>query len=384
MQQKISSNFKLGIIGGGQLGKMLVQAASKWDIKTYILDPDENCSAASLCTKFIKGSFRTYEDVYQFAQQVDLVTFEIEHVNIEALKRLKEEGKTIHPDPNALTIIQDKGLQKQFYASHNLPTAKFQLYQSKAEIIAAIEEKKITLPFVQKSRKEGYDGRGVIVINSEKEIEKIFDTPSIVEETIAIEKELAVIVAKNTKNEISSFSVVEMGFNSEANLLEDLICPAAISKQIEEEAIALSKKVIKKLDMVGILAVELFLTKAEKLLINEVAPRPHNSGHHTIESAFTSQFEQHLRAILGFPLGSTKIIMPAIMLNLLGEPNYTGDAIYKGFEESIAIEGVYVHIYGKTSTKPYRKMGHVTIIEETIEKAKVKAEIIKTQLKIIA
>ncbi len=384
MQQKISSNFKLGIIGGGQLGKMLVQAASKWDIKTYILDPDENCSAASLCTKFIKGSFRTYEDVYQFAQQVDLVTFEIEHVNIEALKRLKEEGKSIHPDPNALTIIQDKGLQKQFYASHNLPTAKFQLYQSKAAIIAAIEEKKIIFPFVQKSRKEGYDGRGVIVINSEKEIEKIFDTPSIVEETIAIEKELAVIVAKNTKNEISSFSVVEMGFNSEANLVEELICPAEISKQIEEEAIALSKKVIEKLDMVGILAVELFLTKSGKLLINEVAPRPHNSGHHTIESAFTSQFEQHLRAILGFPLGSTKIIMPAIMLNLLGEPNYTGNAIYKGFEESIAMEGVYVHVYGKTTTKPYRKMGHVTIIDETIEKAKAKATIIKTQLKIIA
>lgn len=382
--QKISSAFKLGIIGGGQLGKMLVQAASKWDINTYILDPDENCSAATLCSTFIKGSFRNYNDVYQFGKQVDLVTFEIEHVNIEALHQLQQEKKVIYPQPNVLQIIQDKGLQKQFFATHQLPTAHFILYTSKKEIVTAINEKKITFPFVQKSRKEGYDGKGVIVIKSEKEIEKIFDTPSVIEETIAIEKELAVIVAKNTKNELSAFAVVEMEFSAEANLVEQLICPAAIAKEVEENAITLAKKVIEKFDMVGILAVELFLTTNGELLINEVAPRPHNSGHHTIESAYTSQFEQHLRAILGFPLGSTKIIMPSVMLNLLGEPNYSGNAIYNGFEESIAIEGVNVHIYGKTTTKPYRKMGHVTIIDETIAKAKAKAKIIKNKLKIIA
>lgn len=384
MQQKISSNFKLGIIGGGQLGKMLVQATSKWDIKTYILDPDEHCSAATLCTKFIKGSFKNFDDVYQFAQQVDLITFEIEHVNIEALIQLQQEKKLIYPQPNVLQIIQDKGLQKQFYQKHQLPTAKFELYTSKNEIISAIEQKKITFPFVQKSRKEGYDGKGVVVIKSNNEIDKIFDTPSVIEETIAIEKELAVIVAKNTKNELSSFAVVEMEFSTEANLVEQLICPANITKAIEEQAINLSKKVIEKLDMVGILAVELFLTTSGEILINEVAPRPHNSGHHTIESAYTSQFEQHLRAILGFPLGSTKAILPSVMLNLLGEPNYSGNAIYNGFDESIAIEGVNVHIYGKTTTKPYRKMGHVTIIDETIEKAKTKATIIKNKLKITA
>ncbi|PKP43969.1 MAG: 5-(carboxyamino)imidazole ribonucleotide synthase, partial [Bacteroidetes bacterium HGW-Bacteroidetes-12] len=260
MQQKISSAFKLGIIGGGQLGKMLVQAASKWDINTYILDPDENCSAAKLCTKFIKGSFRNYDDVYQFGKQVDLITFEIEHVNIEALHQLQQEKKVIYPQPNVLEIIQDKGLQKQFYATHQLPTAHFSLYTSKKEIVTAINEKKITFPFVQKSRKEGYDGKGVVVIKSEKEIEKIFDTPSVIEEAIAIEKELAVIVAKNTKNELSAFAVVEMEFSAEANLVEQLICPAAIAKQVEEKAIALAKKVIEKLDMIGILAVELFLT----------------------------------------------------------------------------------------------------------------------------
>lgn len=382
--QKISSAFKLGIIGGGQLGKMLVQAASKWDIKTYILDPDENCSAATLCTKFIKGSFRNYEDVYQFSQEVDLVTFEIEHVNIEALYQLQQENKIIYPQPNVLATIQDKGLQKQFYAKHNLPTAKFELFNSKAEIITAIHQQKITFPFVQKSRKEGYDGKGVVVIKSLQEEQYIFDTPSVVEEAIAIEKELAVIVAKNANNELAAFPVVEMEFSAEANLVEQLICPATISNEIEEKAIALAKNVIEKLDMIGILAVELFLTTNGEILINEVAPRPHNSGHHTIESAFTSQFEQHLRAILGFTLGSTKNIMPTVMLNLLGEPNYRGNAIYKGFEESLKTEGVNVHIYGKTTTKPFRKMGHVTIIDETMENAKAKATTIKNQLKIIA
>lgn len=381
MSQKISSAFKLGIIGGGQLGKMLVQAASKWDINTYILDPDENCSAASLCTKFIKGSFKNYEDVYQFAQEVDLITFEIEHVNIEALHQLTNEGKIVHPSLKSLTIIQDKGLQKEFYDYHNFPTAAFKLYSSKNEIIKALQKNEITYPFVQKSRKEGYDGRGVVVINSAAENDKIFDVPSVVEETIAIEKELAVIVARNNKNEIISFPTVEMEFSAEANLVEQLVCPSDISDDVEEKAQQMAKNIIAAFDMVGILAVELFLTKTGEVIVNEVAPRPHNSGHHTIESCYTSQFEQHLRAILDFPLGSTKLIQPAIMLNILGEADAMGKITYEGIDECMHIEGVNLHIYGKKEVKPFRKMGHVTILGKTIATARTKAAEVKKVLK---
>jgi 5-(carboxyamino)imidazole ribonucleotide synthase len=381
MSQKISSDFKLGIIGGGQLGKMLIQAASRWDITTYVLDPDENCSAANLCTKYFKGSFKKYDDVYQFAQEVDLVTFEIEHVNIDALNQLTKEGKIVHPSSKALAIIQDKGLQKEFYANNNFPTAAFKLYQTKEEVLKAIDNKEIAYPFVQKSRKEGYDGRGVVVIKSAAENDKIFDTPSVIEEAINIEKELAVIVARNNKNEITSFPTVEMEFSAEANLVEQLVCPSAISNEVEEKAQQIAKKIIAALDMVGILAVELFLTKTGEVIVNEVAPRPHNSGHHTIESCYTSQFEQHLRAILDFPLGSTKLIQPSIMLNILGEADAMGKITYEGINECMRMEGVNLHIYGKKDVKPFRKMGHVTILGENIEAARTKAAQVKKVLK---
>lgn len=381
MSQKISSDFKLGIIGGGQLGKMLIQAASRWDITTYVLDPDENCSAANLCTKYFKGSFKNYDDVYQFAQEVDLVTFEIEHVNIDALNQLTKEGKIVHPSSKALAIIQDKGLQKEFYAQHNFPTAAFKLYQTKEEVLTAISANEITYPFVQKSRKEGYDGRGVVVIKSAAENDKIFDTPSVIEVAINIEKELAVIVARNNKNEITSFPTVEMEFSAEANLVEQLVCPSAISKEVEEKAQQLAKSIIAALDMVGILAVELFLTKTGEVIVNEVAPRPHNSGHHTIESCYTSQFEQHLRAILDFPLGSTNLIQPSIMLNILGEADASGRITYEGVNECMSMEGVNLHIYGKRDVKPFRKMGHVTILGENLETARTKAAQVKKVLK---
>lgn len=381
MVQKISSDFKLGIIGGGQLGKMLIQEASKWDITTYILDPDENCSAANLCHKFVKGSFKNYDDVYQFAQEVDVVTFEIEHVNIEALKKLSEQGKTVHPAPKTLSIIQDKGLQKEFYASNKFPTAPFQLFENKTDILQAIEQQKINYPFVQKSRKEGYDGRGVVVIKSASENDKIFDVPSVIEEAIAIDKELAVIVARNEQKETVCFPTVEMEFSEEANLVEQLVCPSAISNEIDISAKELATKIIEALDMVGILAVELFLTTDGKILVNEVAPRPHNSGHHTIESCYTSQFQQHLRAILGFPLGSTKLIQPAIMLNILGEPDALGKITYEGVDECMQIEGVNLHIYGKKEVKPFRKMGHVTVLGEDLAAARKKAEKVKKVLK---
>ncbi len=381
MSQKISSDFKLGIIGGGQLGKMLIQAASRWDITTYVLDPDENCSAANLCTKYFKGSFKNYDDVYQFAQEVDLVTFEIEHVNIDALNQLTKEGKIVHPSSKALAIIQDKGLQKEFYTNNNFPTAAFKLYQTKEEVLKAIDNKEITYPFVQKSRKEGYDGRGVVVIKSATENDRIFDTPSVIEEAINIEKELAVIVARNNKNEITSFPTVEMEFSAEANLVEQLVCPSAISNEVEEKAQQIAKKIIAALDMVGILAVELFLTNTGEVIVNEVAPRPHNSGHHTIESCYTSQFEQHLRAILDFPLGSTKLIQPSIMLNILGEADAMGKITYEGIDECMRLEGVNLHIYGKKEVKPFRKMGHVTILGENIEAARTKAAQVKKVLK---
>lgn len=381
MSQKISSDFKLGIIGGGQLGKMLIQAASRWDITTYVLDPDENCSAANLCTKYVKGSFKNYDDVYQFAQEVDLVTFEIEHVNIEALNQLAKEGKIVHPSAKALTIIQDKGLQKEFYMQNNFPTAVFKLYQTKEEVLKAITSNEIAYPFVQKSRKEGYDGRGVVVIKSAAENDKILDVASVIEEAINIEKELAVIVARNNKNEITSFPTVEMEFSAEANLVEQLICPSAISEEVEQKAQQLAKSIIAALDMTGILAVELFLTKTGEVIVNEVAPRPHNSGHHTIESCYTSQFEQHLRAILDFPLGSTKLIQPSVMLNILGEADAMGKITYEGIAECMQMEGVNLHIYGKKDVKPFRKMGHVTIFAENIETAKAKAAQVKKVLK---
>lgn len=381
MVQKISSDFKLGIIGGGQLGKMLIQEASKWDITTYVLDPDENCSAATLCTKYVKGSFKNFDDVYQFAQEVDVVTFEIEHVNIEALKKLSAEGKIVHPTPKALSIIQDKGLQKEFYAANKFPTAPFQLFENKPEIIQAISEQKITYPFVQKSRKEGYDGRGVVVIKSASDNDKIFDVPSVIEDAIAIEKELAVIVARNEQNETICFPTVEMEFSEAANLVEQLVCPADINDEVAAAAKNLSTNIIKSLNMVGILAVELFLTKEGEILVNEVAPRPHNSGHHTIESCYTSQFQQHLRAILGFPLGSTKLIQPSIMLNILGEPDALGKITYQGVDDCMQMEGVNLHIYGKKEVKPFRKMGHVTILGENLEAARNKAEKVKKVLK---
>ena len=310
-----------------------------------------------------------------------MVTFEIEHVNIDALNQLTKEGKIVHPSSKALAIIQDKGLQKEFYANNNFPTAAFNLYKTKEEVLKAIDNKEIAYPFVQKSRKEGYDGRGVVVIKSVAENHKIFDTPSVIEEAINIEKELAVIVARNNKNEITSFPTVEMEFSAEANLVEQLVCPSAISNEVEEKAQQIAKKIIAALDMVGILAVELFLTKTGEVIVNEVAPRPHNSGHHTIESCYTSQFEQHLRAILDFPLGSTKLIQPSIMLNILGEADAIGKITYEGIDECMRTEGVNLHIYGKRDVKPYRKMGHVTILGENIEAARIKAAQVKKVLK---
>lgn len=377
MERLVTSDLKLGIIAGGQLGKMLIQEASKWDIATYVLDPEENCPAGSIATKHIRGNYLCYEDVISFGRMVDIVTFELENIHIGALKQLKQEGKKVLPDPEMLEIIQDKGNQKMMYQSGNIPTSPFKLYTGKEEILRDIRSGTLLYPFVQKMRVGGYDGRGVSVINSENDLNKIFDVPAVVEQKIDIDKEIAVIAARNEKGEIKCFPTVEMVFDSQANLVEKLICPSTLSEEKSTLAQNIAKEIINLFDVKGLLAVEFFLDKTGKLWVNEVAPRPHNSGHHTIESIITSQFEQHLRAILNLPLGSTRLKMPAVMLNLLGEPGYDGPVKYIGLTESLAIEGVKIHLYGKKITRGFRKMGHVTIIAPTLEEAIEKSEIIK-------
>lgn len=382
MEKLITSDFKLGIISGGQLGKMLVLAASNWDIKTYILDKDVECPASGCCTKIIAGDPRSYEDVYRFGKTVDMLTFEVENVNIEALRQLKKEGKKINPSPEVIEMIQDKGLQKQFYADNNIPTAPFVLYGSRKEIIEAVKDHRLQIPFVQKLRKGGYDGRGVAIIKSENDLNNLLDGASVAEQLVEVEKEISVIAARNANAEIKCFPVVEMLVNEKANLVEMLICPAGIKSSIESKASQLAEKIIASLNLSGLLAVEMFVDKNENVLVNEIAPRPHNSGHHTIESAITSQFEQMLRAIFNFPLGSTQLNSASVMINLLGEPDADGLVKYEGMTECLNIDGVKIHLYGKKLTKPFRKMGHVTVLGNTLEEAKEKAIIVKQKLKI--
>ena len=384
MKQPISSNFKLGILGGGQLGKMLTTAASRLDVSTYVLDPTVGCPATNTCTEVTNGDFNDYDTVYQFGQDKDVITVEIERVNIDALKKLEQEGKQVLPDTNSLSIIQDKGLQKQFYKDNNIATSSFKLFESIDEIKAAIDNGSITFPFVQKLRTGGYDGRGVAVVKRADDLNLLLEGKSVVEQMVDINKEIAVIVARNSNGEVKSFPAVEMEFNPVANLVEFLFSPAAITEAEANKSEALSKSIVEHLDFVGLLAVELFINKAGELYVNEVAPRPHNSGHQTIEGNLTSQYEQHLRAILGFPLGSTKITLPSVMINILGAEGYEGNVIYDGIEKCMEVEGANFHIYGKKVTKPYRKMGHVTVIDQDLESAKKKAYYIKEHLKVIA
>ena len=385
MREKIlSSELKLGIIAGGQLGKMLVQAASQWDISTYVLDEDETCSSAGIANYHVQGSRLDYHAVYNFGKKVDIVTFEIESVNVEALFKLKEEGIKIAPDPSILQLFQNKEKQKEFYVKSNLPTSAFTSYCTKEDIINALKNQSLDYPFVQKLKTGGYDGRGVSVVNSENDLKELLDGESIVEEKVDIHKEIAVIVARNESGEIRSFPAVGMIFDPKANLVEQLVCPVDITEKQHTFAHEISHKLIESLNMCGLLTIEFFIDTKGNILINESAPRPHNSGHHTIESAITSQFEQHLRAILALPLGCAEIKMPSVMLNLLGEPGYQGNVTYEGFSECLALEGVNIHLYGKKTTKPFRKMGHVTIIDKELNSALKKAEIIKKTLKVKA
>ena len=381
-KSNINSDFKLGILGGGQLGKMLSLAAHNWDIKTYILDQSKDYPAALVCHHFTEGDFNNYDDVYRFGKEMDMITIEIEHVNTDALKRLVEEGKTVHPNPFQLEIIKDKLLQKQFFEKHHLATSHFVAFDNKAEILTALKNNSLRVPFVQKKRTAGYDGHGVAIIKTKDDFDKILDGPSIIENLVDIKKEIAVIVARNQAKEIKVFPPVEMEFHPHANLVEYVICPADLNTAIKNKAIALATQTMEAFELCGLLAVELFLTNDDKFLVNEVAPRPHNSGHHTIESMATSQFQQHLRAIMNWPLGSTKMLSPAIMINLLGEADFTGKAVYHGLGKCMAVEGAKLHLYNKTITKPFRKMGHVTILDSNMEMAKEKAIFVKGNLKI--
>ncbi|MCC7244203.1 MAG: 5-(carboxyamino)imidazole ribonucleotide synthase [Saprospiraceae bacterium] len=380
-----STTKKIGILGGGQLGKMLCLAAANWDFKTCILDTSADVPAAKVCHEFSKGNFNDYQTVLDFGRDKDLITIEIEHVNTEALEALEASGVEIHPAPRALKIIKDKGLQKQFYAENDIPTAHFELFDDADAVRDAVASGRWSLPFVQKSRTAGYDGKGVSIIRTKSDLDaKLLPGPCLLEILTPIQTEIAVIAARNKQDEVVTYPAVEMDFHPEANLVEMLVCPARISPLVAAQAEALAERVIRAFDVCGLLAVEMFLTPDQQILVNEVAPRPHNSGHHTIDSAITSQFEQHLRAICGLPLGATRQIQPAVMVNVLGEDGFSGPVHYEGADECLAMEGVHIHLYGKTETRPFRKMGHVTITDDTLEGAIVKAQKVRSTLRVIS
>lgn len=374
------NSTRLGMIGGGQLGRMFIQEAINFDVQVHVLDPDTNAPCKHIAQSFTQGSLTDYDTLYNFGLDKDILTVEIENVNIEALEALEKLGKKVFPQPRVLKIIKDKGLQKQFYAEHSIPTAEFVLIESSDQLTQHVD----FMPFMQKMRTGGYDGKGVQAIRTEADLNKAFEVPSVLEKMIPFVKELSVIVARNESNEMIVYPAVECEFSEEANLVEFLFAPANISAEIENKAADLAKLVIQKLDMVGILAVELFLTEEGELLVNEIAPRPHNSGHHTIECNVTSQFEQHMRSIFNLKLGSTDILQAGAMINLLGEKGFEGPVYYEGLEEFIGYPGVHPHIYGKAQTKPFRKMGHVTIAGKSLEEVKEVAHKVKKGIRVLS
>ena len=378
MKSAFDHDFKLGVLGGGQLGRMLVQAAINYNLEVSILDPDVNAPCKNLVAEFSVGQLTDYDTVMAFGRDCDVLTIEIENVNTDALAALQREGVKVFPQPEIISLIQDKVKQKFFYRLNGIPTAPFEVVQG----LAALKLRKERLPFVNKLATEGYDGRGVQVIRTEADLEQGFDAPGLIEDLIPFEKELSVIVARNEAGEVKSFPTVELVFHPEHNLVEYLFAPAKISVKAESRAQEVAKEVINKLNMVGLLAVELFLTADDEILVNEIAPRTHNSGHQTIEGNVTSQFDQHLRAILGWPLGNTTSVIPSAMVNVLGEKGHTGFARYEGAEEILKLEGVHLHLYGKKLTKPFRKMGHVTIIDDDMERLQEKATFVKENLKV--
>ena len=379
-----SSNFKLGILGGGQLGKMLLFDTRKFDIQTYILDPSDEAPCKIACNQFFKGDLMDFETVYNFGKKVDVLTFEIELVNLEALEKLENEGIKVYPSPKTLKLIQNKGIQKDFYAQHAIPTANYKRFENIKSVIVDVLESKLKLPFVWKCTEFGYDGNGVKVIRQLSDLENLANVECIAEEMVPFKNELAVIVCRNPSGEIKTYPVVEMEFHPEANQVEYVICPARIDDTVAEKARAIALTVSEKFNHVGLLAVEMFQTEDDEILVNEVAPRPHNSGHYSIEASYTSQFENHLRAILNLPLGNTDSKVAGIMVNLSGEEGFSGDVVYENIEKILGWNGVTPHIYGKKQTRPFRKMGHVTIVNNDIKEARRIAENVKNTIRVIS
>ena len=379
-----SSNFKLGILGGGQLGKMLLTETRKFDIYTCVLDPSDEAPSKIACNEFTQGDLMDYDTVVNFGKNVDVLTIEIENVNANALETLEKQGVKVFPSSKTLKIIQNKATQKLFYVDNNIPTANFTRFAYLSQIEDAIDNGGLHLPFVWKAAQFGYDGNGVKIVRSKADLKDLQDGECIAETLIPFKNELAVIVSRNVKGEVKTYPVVEMEFHPEANQVEYVICPARIGTKIAHKAQDIALKVSKAFNHVGLLAVEMFQTQDDEILVNEVAPRPHNSGHHTIESSYTSQFEQHLRAILDLPLGRTDNKVAAVMVNLVGAEGHSGDVIYENIEAIMAMDGVTPHIYGKKQTRPFRKMGHVTIVNEDLNEARQVAEDAKNLIKVIS
>jgi 5-(carboxyamino)imidazole ribonucleotide synthase len=379
-----SSDFKLGILGGGQLGKMLLTETRKFDIQTFVLEPNDEAPARLSCNEFFKGSLMDFDTVYQFGKKVDVLTIEIENVNLEALDQLEKEGLAIYPSPKTLRLIQNKGQQKDYYVAKDIPTSPHQRLQDLTDLRGALAADNLHFPFVWKCAQFGYDGNGVKICRSASDLMQLPDVECIAEEMVPFKNELAVIVARSVSGEVKTYPVVEMEFHPEANQVEYVICPARINEKVTQKATEIALKVSAAFNHVGLLAVELFQTEDDEILVNEVAPRPHNSGHYSIEASYTSQFENHLRAILNLPLGNTESKVAGIMVNLVGDEGFSGPVIYENIEQIMGIDGVTPHIYGKRETRPFRKMGHVTIVNQNMEEARKIAETVKNSIRVIS
>ncbi len=379
-----SSEFKLGILGGGQLGKMLLYETRKFDIHTKVMDPSDEAPSKIACNEFFQGDLMDYDAVYALGKKVDLLTIEIENVNLDALEKLEDEGLKVYPPTSALRIIQNKAKQKLFYIDNNIPTADFQRFAYKSEIEDSITNGGIGFPFIWKATQFGYDGQGVKVVRKLEDLDGLPTGECIAEKMVDFKNELAVIVARSASGEVKTYPVVEMEFHPEANQVEYVLCPARIDDKVAAKAREIALELSHKIKHVGLLAVEMFQTQDDKILVNEVAPRPHNSGHYSIEASYTNQFEQHIRAILDLPLGNTDSKVAGIMVNLVGAEGHTGNVVYKNIENILGMNGVTPHIYGKKQTRPFRKMGHVTIVNNDIAEARKIAEQVKNSIKVIS
>ena len=379
-----SSEFKLGILGGGQLGKMLLYETRKFDIHTKVLDPSDEAPCKIACNEFFKGDLMNFDAVYALGKKVDVLTIEIENVNLDALEKLEDEGLKVFPPTRALRIIQNKAKQKLFYVDNNIPTADFQRFAYKSEIEDSVTNGGLKFPFIWKATQFGYDGQGVKVVRKLEDLNGLPSGECITEEMINFKNELAVIVARSASGEVKTYPVVEMEFHPEANQVEYVLCPARIDAKVAEKAQEIALQLSNKIKHVGLLAVEMFQTQDDKILVNEVAPRPHNSGHYSIEASYTNQFEQHIRAILDLPLGNTASKVAGIMVNLVGAEGHTGNVVYENMEKILGLDGVTPHIYGKKQTRPFRKMGHVTIVNNDVKEARKIAEQVKNTIKVIS